>query len=83
MAAATRRMSMGGKPYALMVTVSVKPERRDEFLEVLAADAIGTRAEPECLRFDLLEDEETPNKFFFYSVCESCIGKMRRLLLPM
>ena len=62
------------KPYALMVTVSVKEERRAEFLEVLAADAAGTRAEPENLRFDLLQDEEDPLKFYFYSVYKSAAG---------
>ena len=63
-----------GSPYALMVTVWVKPERRAEFLDVLAADAKGTRAEPENLRFDLLEDEDEPNKFHFYSVYKSSAG---------
>ena len=65
---------LSSKPYALMVTVTVKPERRREFLEVLARDAEGTRAEPDCLRFDLLEDEANPNKFFFYSVYKSPDG---------
>lgn len=61
-------------PYALLVNVTVKPERRAEFLKVLAADAVGTRAEPECLRFDLLQDEEDENKFTFYSVYKSAGG---------
>lgn len=70
----TARRWLSSKPYALMVTVWVKPDRRPEFLEVLERDAAGTRAEPECLRFDLLEDEADPNKFFFYSVYKSAAG---------
>lgn len=70
----TTRRWLSSKPYALMVTVWVKPDRRPEFLEVLERDAAGTRAEPDCLRFDLLEDETDPNKFFFYSVYNSPEG---------
>jgi len=62
------------KPYALMVTVKVKPEKKDLFLEVMAADAKGTRAEPENLRFDLLKDEEDATKFYLYSVYKSKAG---------
>ena len=57
-----------------MVTVKVNPERKDEFLAVMAADAVGTRAEPENLRFDLLQDEEDANKFYLYSVYKSSAG---------
>lgn len=69
-----RALSSAAKPYALMVTVHVKEDRHAEFLEVLAADAAGTRAEPANLRFDLLQDEEDPLKYHFYSVYESAAG---------
>jgi hypothetical protein len=53
-------------PYAIMVAVTIKPERRKEFLDVMHKDAVGSRTEEECLRFDLLSDEKDPNKFYFY-----------------
>ena len=62
------------RPYALMVTVTVKPEKKEEFLAVMAADAVGTRAEPDNLRFDLLSDEEDASKFYLYSVYKSKEG---------
>ena len=31
-------------------------------------DAKGSRVEPGCLRFDLLEDEDESNKFYIYSL---------------
>ena len=65
---------MSGRPYALMVKVKVKPERRDEFLAVMAADAVGTRAEPENLRFDLFQDDEDAHTYHLYSVYKSPKG---------
>ncbi len=57
---------------ALIVTVEVHPERREEFLSVMEEDAEGSRElEPGCLRFDVLEDQTNPNKFVFYEVYRS------------
>jgi quinol monooxygenase YgiN len=53
----------------LIVDVQVKPEMRDKFIELLKYDAEHSENdEPGCLRFDLLEDTEKPNHFFFYEV---------------
>ena len=52
----------------VQVNVEVKPERLDEFLEVIQNNAAGSRKEPECYRFDILRNEENPNKFTFYEV---------------
>merc|ERR1712129_679433 len=38
----------------VLVEVEVKPERLDEFLEVMRQDAVGSRTEPGCLRFDVM-----------------------------
>ena len=61
-------MCTTSKPFAILVTVKIKPERTEEFLQVMHADAEGSRSEPDCLRFDLLKDEKDPNKFYFYEV---------------
>mmetsp|Transcript_28197 Transcript_28197/g.90140 ORF Transcript_28197/g.90140 Transcript_28197/m.90140 type:complete len:105 (+) Transcript_28197:409-723(+) len=38
----------------MMVNLEIVPERVEEFLEVARADAEGSRAEPGCLRFDVI-----------------------------
>ena len=52
----------------VLVEVEVKPERLDEFLEVMRQDAAGSRTEPGCLRFDVMQDQENPCKFTLYEV---------------
>ena len=53
----------------MIVECNVKPEKRDEFLKVIEHDAEHSEHdEPGCLRFDVLNDLEDPNKFFFYEV---------------
>jgi autoinducer 2-degrading protein len=55
--------------FALLVSVRVKPEKRDHFLEVIEDDSIcSVRDEPGCVRFDVLEDNADRNHFFFYEV---------------
>ncbi|HEX5502897.1 MAG TPA: putative quinol monooxygenase [Thermomicrobiales bacterium] len=55
--------------YALIVSLKVKPERREEFLTAAAEDGRGSREdEPGCLRFDVLEDAADPDHFYFYEV---------------
>ncbi|KAL1514491.1 hypothetical protein AB1Y20_003590 [Prymnesium parvum] len=53
---------------AVIVDVTIKPEARDEFLKVMEIDAVGSRKEEGCLRFDVLCDQTDPNRFFFYEV---------------
>ena len=59
----------GGAPsmstIAIVVDVEIKPETREEFLKVMEIDAVGSRAEEGCLRFDVLCDQSNPNRFFF------------------
>jgi autoinducer 2-degrading protein len=53
----------------LLIEVQVKPERRAEFLEVIRDDASHSEHdEPGCLRFDVLQDTENENKFYYYEV---------------
>ena len=55
--------------YVLVVSLKVKPERRDDFLTAAQEDSRGSRDdEPGCLRFDVVEDNAEPNHFFFYEV---------------
>jgi quinol monooxygenase YgiN len=56
------------EPFVLVVTLEIDPERIDEFLIAMKEDAEGSRTEAGCLRFDVLRDRDTPNKFVFYEV---------------
>ncbi|MDP9371760.1 MAG: antibiotic biosynthesis monooxygenase [Chloroflexota bacterium] len=53
----------------LIVSVRIKPDRRDEFLKAIEEDGRGSREdEPGCLRFDVLQDAADPNHYFFYEI---------------
>ncbi len=53
----------------LQVTVQVKPEHAADFLEIVRYDAEHSeKDEPGCLRFDVLQDRDDPNRFYFYEV---------------
>ena len=55
--------------YALVVPLKVKPEMCEKFLAAALDDSTcSVRDEPGCLRFDVLQDNTDPNKFFFYEV---------------
>lgn len=59
----------GGRMYAIFVSVKVKPEQRQRFLEVIEDDSIcSVRDEPGCFRFDVLQDLDDPDKYYFYEV---------------
>ena len=58
-------------PHVVLVAVEIKPETRAEFLKAIEIDAVGSRTEPQCLRFDVLQDKMNPNKFRFYEVYEN------------
>mmetsp|Transcript_18392 Transcript_18392/g.37468 ORF Transcript_18392/g.37468 Transcript_18392/m.37468 type:complete len:95 (-) Transcript_18392:151-435(-) len=51
-----------------MVHLEVDPDQIDQFMEVAAEDSRGTRAEPGCVRFDVLRDQKADNKFIFIEV---------------
>jgi len=50
------------------VEAEVKEDRIEEFLDLIEKDAVGSRGEEGCLRFDVLRSQDDPNKFFFYEV---------------
>ncbi len=54
---------------ALIVTIEIQPEHREAFMESMLDDARGSNNdEPGCLRFDVLQDNEDPNKIHLYEV---------------
>ncbi|MFQ5934023.1 MAG: putative quinol monooxygenase [Dehalococcoidia bacterium] len=53
----------------LLVTIDIKPEHKERFMEEMLLDAKGSNEnEPSCLRFDILQDDENPNRIHLYEV---------------
>jgi quinol monooxygenase YgiN len=46
-----------------LVNVSIRPEERDRWLELIRMNAAQTRAEEGCESYQISEDVETPNQF--------------------
>jgi autoinducer 2-degrading protein len=54
---------------AVWVKARVTPEGRQRFLEAIEHDAIASeRDEPGCVRFNVLQDAQDPNVYYFYEV---------------
>jgi autoinducer 2-degrading protein len=53
----------------MLVKIRIKPEQRKRFLEAIEVDALGSeRDEPGCLRFNVLQDGQDQNVYYFYEV---------------
>jgi len=57
--------------YVVCVTIHVRPERIQDFTTAIMENAAGTRQEPGNLRFDVLQSEDDPTRFFLYEVYRS------------
>ena len=54
---------------ALWVKVRIKPEQQERFLMAIEADALGSeRDEAGCLRFNVLQDQQDQNIYYFFEV---------------
>ena len=54
---------------AMWVKVRVKPQERERFLKAIEVDALGSeKDEPGCMRFNVLQDGQDPNVYYFYEV---------------
>jgi autoinducer 2-degrading protein len=55
--------------FSLVVQVQVRPERREEFLAAISANAeASVRDEPGCLRFDVSSVADDPGRFVLYEL---------------
>eukprot|EP00545_Synedropsis_sp_CCMP1620_P014894 CAMPEP_0119011134 /NCGR_PEP_ID=MMETSP1176-20130426/5476_1 /TAXON_ID=265551 /ORGANISM="Synedropsis recta cf, Strain CCMP1620" /LENGTH=135 /DNA_ID=CAMNT_0006963911 /DNA_START=46 /DNA_END=453 /DNA_ORIENTATION=- len=66
-----RAMSLNAKPFGVVVNAEIQPDRMDEFIKLIEENAINTRKEPGCMRFDVLRSQDNPNQFFFYELYEN------------
>ncbi len=57
--------------YVVCVTVFVKPDRAEAFAEASRLNHEGTRTEPGNVRFDVLQAEDDPARFFLYEAYRS------------
>src|SRR5437868_10139847 len=54
---------------AMWVKVRVKPDARERFLKAIEVDALSSeRDEPGCMRFNVLQDGQDQNVYYFYEV---------------
>src|SRR6266571_9302643 len=54
---------------AVWVKVRIKPEQRQRFLQAIEVDALRSEQdEPGCLRFNVLQDTQDENVYYFYEV---------------
>ncbi|KAL3807216.1 hypothetical protein ACHAXA_001544 [Cyclostephanos tholiformis] len=79
--------SLGAMPICIVVEAEIVEDRMGEFLDMIEKNAIGSRAEPGCIRFGayavakhryssflsphVLQAEGAPNKFIFYEIYQS------------
>ena len=54
--------------HMIMVRLEVKPERLDDFLELVTFNASESRKEPGNLRFDVVRSVDSPTRFGLYEV---------------
>ena len=54
------------RPQGVWVTVDVPDDAKAEFLKVMEADVLGSRDEPGCMRFDLLDQGN--GRYSFYEI---------------
>jgi autoinducer 2-degrading protein len=56
-------------PYVVFVTLDVRPNRIDRFVDAITDNAIASvRDEDGCLVFDVHQDESVPTRFYLYEI---------------
>jgi autoinducer 2-degrading protein len=57
--------------FIVLVKVQVKPELLDEFKSAILTNAeLSVQRDPGCVRFDVLQQQDDPTRWFFYEVYE-------------
>jgi autoinducer 2-degrading protein len=60
--------------YVVAVTIFVKPENVEQFIEATLDNARNTRKEPGNVRFDVLQAEDDPTRFLLYEAYHEKAG---------
>ena len=62
---------------AIFVTIRVKEQFCNDFIQASLGDAVGSvKDEPSCLRFDVLSNTEDPTVFYLYEVYKNAHQKL-------
>tara|TARA_B110000208_G_C11732659_1_gene416970 strand:- start:1076 stop:1417 length:342 start_codon:yes stop_codon:yes gene_type:complete len=64
----TQTLRRAASTVALLVSIRIRPDRLTEFINIIEADALGSRQEPGCLRFDVLRDPHDDHRFHLYEM---------------
>ena len=57
--------------FVLLVRVQVKPELLGEFRAAILKNAeLSVQRDPGCVRFDVLQEQDDPTRWYFYEVYE-------------
>jgi autoinducer 2-degrading protein len=68
---------------AMWVKVRIKPDQRQRFLQAIEVDALGSEGdEPGCLRFNVLQDAQDANVYYFYEVYEDQAALEKHRTMP-
>ena len=55
--------------YVIVAPIQIKPGFKEQFIEEMIGDAKGSvNDEPGCLRFDVIQDGNDPNRIWLYEV---------------
>ena len=55
--------------YVIVAPIQIKEGHREAFIEAMLDDAKGSvRDEPDCLRFDVIQDGSDPNRIWLYEI---------------
>lgn len=57
--------------HVICVTAFVKPDRIKDFIDAILDNARNTRREPGNIRFDVLQGNDDPTRFFLYEVYQT------------
>lgn len=53
---------------AVVVEAEIQEDRMDEFLKMIENNAVNSRLEEGCVRFDVLKVKDSDTKYMFYEV---------------
>jgi autoinducer 2-degrading protein len=69
--------------FVLFVSVKIRPEKRQRFLDAIEDDSIcSVRDEPGCHRFDVLQDNNDPDHYYFHEVYDDEAAFQEHLKTP-
>jgi (4S)-4-hydroxy-5-phosphonooxypentane-2,3-dione isomerase len=69
--ATTTTTRLWDRPFGIMVQAEIEPDRLGEFMTMIEQNAVKSRQEPGCMRFDVLRSDDSETTFFFYEVYQN------------